>query len=250
MWGQGRGKKKDVAGRGVVVDMAKAAAGAAILPVGSVRPALRVGALTTPPPIPWGYRKLDPAKTARIAYENWYKKYCCYAVASAILDQLRDEIGGPYNNLPVEAFAFGQGGMAGWGAMCGTLTGAGLAMSFVAGKEGEEMVNDLIVWYGNAELPVFRPATPKAIIRQVNAAGSPLCHISVGKWMKKEEVGLESAERKERCARVAADVAFQAVILLNKWADGDYEMRQDSRSQAHGIAGRRGCMQCDGSGVS
>ncbi|MBU4262867.1 MAG: C-GCAxxG-C-C family protein [Proteobacteria bacterium] len=233
----------------MLIGAGKVAVGAAILSVGAAELVTPAAATTTPPPTPWGYRKLDPAKTAAIAYENWYKNYCCYAVASSIIDQLREQIGGPYNNLPVEAFIFGHGGTVGWGTLCGTLMGAGIATSFAAGKKGEEVLNDVIAWYGDTQLPIFMPANPKATIKQVNASDSPLCHVSVGKWMKKEGVSLASAERKDRCARVAADVAFHTVTLLNKWADGNFEMENGSQSKEYGITAQNNCMECHGDNV-
>lgn len=210
-----------VSRREMVIAVSRVAAGAAILSGGTAKLA-PVAAGTAPFLTPWGYRKLDPVRTATLAYENWYKNYCCYAVASSIIDQLREQIGGPYLDLPTEEFVFGHGGSVGWGTLCGTLMGAGLATSFAAGKEGENILNDVIAWYGDTQLPIFTPARARATIHQANASGSPLCHISVGTWMKKEGVGLASAERKDRCARVAADVAFHTVTLLNKWADGEF----------------------------
>ena len=228
MNGNGHVSQEGVSRREIIIGVSRVAAGAAILSGGTAKLAAPAAASTTPSLTPWGYRKLDPAMTAALAYENWYKNYCCYAVASSIIDQLREQIGGPYNNLATEEFVFGHGGSVGWGTLCGTLMGAGLAANFAAGKESESILNDVIAWYGDTPLPIFKPAGARATIHQVNAAGSPLCHISVGKWMKKEGVGLASAERKDRCARVAADVAFHTVTLLNKWADGESRMQNGS----------------------
>ena len=38
---------------------------------------------------PWPYEKLDPAKTAQIAYEEWYRIFCGGAVINSVFSQLR-----------------------------------------------------------------------------------------------------------------------------------------------------------------
>ncbi|MCK5339788.1 MAG: C_GCAxxG_C_C family protein [Desulfobulbaceae bacterium] len=239
----------EVSRRQMLVGAGKMAAGAAVLSAGLTTVISKAGADTGPMPTPWGYKKLDPQKVADAAYENWYKAYCCYAVASSILDPLREKIGGPYKHLPVQAFIFGHGGTVGWGTLCGTLMGAGLATSFAAGKKGEEILNDVIAWYGDTELPIYKPKNPRAQVINVNASESPLCHISVGKWMKKEGVALKSKERKDRCARIAADVAYKTTELLNKYAVGNFEMDNGSQSGEYGIPSQNSCTECHGENV-
>jgi hypothetical protein len=234
--------------RKVLTGTGKAVVGAAIISAGGGFIS-KATATTSPKPTPWGYVKLDPKKTADLAYENWYKNYCCYAVTAAILDQLREKVGGSYHHMPAEAFIWGHGGAVGWGTLCGTLTGAGVVTSFAAGKEGEEILNDVIAWYSETELPIYKPASPKATFKNTNVSDSPLCHVSVGKWMKKEGVALKSPERKDRCARVAADVAFHTVTLLNKWVDGEFEMENGSQSAEYGITAQNNCMECHGDNV-
>ena len=50
-------------------------------------------------------------------------------------------------------------------------------------------------------------ASRQKIVQTVS--NSPLCHVSVGKWMKKSGYALGSPERKDRCARVTASVAYK-----------------------------------------
>jgi hypothetical protein len=197
---------------------------------------------------PWGYKKIDPSKAARIGYEKYYEGACCYGVVSAIIIPLRETIGEPYASLPLEAFHFGHSGVVGWGTICGTLLGSGIATGFIAGKEGEEILNQLIGWYTETPLPTFMPAQPKTSIRSTSRSDSPLCHISAGKWMKKENVSFGSAPRKERCARLAADVAAKAVILLNEWADRKLGV-QESHVKMYGIPAQNNCMGCHGTSI-
>ena len=42
---------------------------------------------------PWPYVKLDPAKTAEIAYLEWYRVFCGAAVINSVFSQLREKIG-------------------------------------------------------------------------------------------------------------------------------------------------------------
>ncbi len=195
---------------------------------------------------PWPYKKLDPDKVAAVAYENWYKHYCSYAVASAILGGLQEKVGEPYTSLPLEAFRWAHGGGVGWGTMCGTLVGAGMATAFAAGKEGEKIINDVIAYYADTELPIFKPAKPKSTFKSVSKSDSPLCHISVGRWMKKEGVKFFTPQRKERCARLSADVAIKTVKLLNLWADGKYIPAYPNQAKKHNMTTQNNCADCHG----
>jgi len=209
------------------------------------------GAVETPRvEYPWGYEKIDPERAAHIAYQEWYKGFCSQATVSGILIPLQESIGEPYTSLPLEAFHFGHGGVVGWGTTCGVLLGSGIAISFIAGKEeGEQILNELMYWYSDTALPTYTPPDPKSTIQNTTQSDSPLCHVSVGKWMKKEGVGLSSDARKERCARVAASTAHQAVTLLNSWADGNFEPVHTFPTAASGMATQMNCTDCHGGDI-
>jgi hypothetical protein len=234
--------EEGISRRQLLTGAGKAAAGLAIVSAGAL--SLASGASAKEAPYPFGYKKLDPKKVADLAYENWYKNFCCYATSSAILLPLREKVGGPYNTLPVEAFIFGHGGTVGWGTLCGTLMGAGLAASFAAGKEGENILNDMMHYYAETELPIYKPANPKATFKSVNKSDSPLCHVSVGRWMKKEGVKFLSPQRKDRCARLSADVAAKTVELLNLWADGKYKSGHGNQIGIYGFTTQNNCSDC------
>jgi len=245
-----KGSSFEPSRRELLIGTGKLAAGAAVVGVGASALINNANASSGPQPTPWGYVKLDPAKVAQAAYDNWYKHYCCYAVAESIIAPLREKIGGPYKNLPVEAFIFGHGGTVGFGTLCGTLMGTGIATSFALGrKDGEAVLRDMMAYYSEADMPIFKPKSPKAQVKNTNISESPLCHISVGKWMKKEGVALKSAERKDRCARVAADIAYHTVVLMNKVSDGTYESETGSPSAEYGITTQDNCMECHGDDV-
>lgn len=205
---------------------------------------------------PWPYEKLSESQVTNDvqtqAYESWYEKFCCYATASGIILTLAKTVGEPYSSYPVEAMQWGHGGGVGWGATCGTLTGAANTLGLiVGGTEAEDMINDLFNWYTVTELPIYQPPEPKAQISSVNASDSPLCHVSVGKWMKKENVMFFSDQRKDRCARLSADVATKAVEFLNQWADGTYVAASPNQAKKHEVQmpAQNNCMECHGESV-
>lgn len=117
---------------------------------------------------PWPYEKLDPAKTAEIAYQEWYRGFCGEAVINSVFSQLREKIGEPYTSFPVDAFVFLEGGMVGWGMTCGSNAGAAIVANVIIGpriagaNEGHHISEDMFQWYSEASMPVFVPKTPKS----------------------------------------------------------------------------------------
>jgi hypothetical protein len=239
----------DISRRDALLGVGKVAAGAAILTLGTSK--LIGGTQARAATFPWGYKKIDPQEAGRIAYENWYNGFCSYAVVSGVLGPLQKSMGEPYASLPLIAFKWGHGGAVGWGTLCGSLTGVGISTGLIAGAEGEKILNDVIAWYTETNLPIYQPAAPRAQIKNVNASDSPLCHISVGKWMKKEQASFNSPERRDRCARLSADVAMKTVALLNDWADGKYKPSHayGSNVRDNGITTQLNCTECHGDDV-
>ena len=233
--------------REAIINAGKIAAGAAVVTAGAQT--LITPAIAKTASHPWGYTKLDLQEVGDIAYEEWYKSFCCQAVVTGIIKPLQAKIGEPYASLPLNAFKWGHGGAVGWGTLCGTMTGAGIATGFIAGHEGEKILNDVIAFYSNTALPIYKPSNPKGSFKNVNQSDSPLCHVSVGKWMKKEGVKFFSPERKERCARLAADVAMKTAALLNDWKDGKYKPSHGSNVKDNGITTQENCTECHGDDV-
>ena len=206
---------------------------------------------------PWPYEKLDPAKTAEICYNEWYRVFCGCAVINSVFSQLRKKVGEPYTSFPVDAFVFLEGGQVGWGTICGSPAGANIVANLIIGPrisgahEGHLISADIMQWYSETALPVYKPKNPKlALDPMTTTSESPLCHISLGKWMKASNNPLKSKERKDRCARVAASTAYRLVELLNDWKDGIYESKSDFSAVAeHGITGQFNCMECHGDNV-
>lgn len=205
---------------------------------------------------PWPYVKLDPAKTAEIAYNEWYRVFCGAAVINSVFSQLREKVGEPYKSFPVDAFIFLEGGVSGWGTICGSNAGANIVTNLIIGprtagtEDGMLMGSEMMQWYADASMPVYTPKEPKikADIPKT-VANSPLCHISVGKWMKAANKELASPERKDRCARVTASMAYHVVELLNEWKDGKYKTKGIIPAKGYGIQAQHNCNECHGSNI-
>jgi len=206
---------------------------------------------------PWPYEKLDPTVTAEIAYSEWYRAYCGVGVINSIFSQLREKVGEPYKSFPVDAFLFLEGGVSGWGTVCGANAGANIVTNAILGpriagsETGMMMGSEIMQWYTEAMMPIFLPQQPKVRDELIpkTAAGSPLCHISVGRWMAEADKSLGSAERKDRCARVTASVAYRTVELLNAWKDGKYVTKGAIPAMKYGIQSQHNCTDCHGKNV-
>jgi len=208
---------------------------------------------------PWPYVKLDPEKTAELAYNEWYRVFCGAAVINSVFSQLRELVGEPYKSFPSDSFVFLEGGMAGWGTVCGSNAGANVVSNVIIGpriagpdcEHGASIGSETLQWYSETALPVFTPKTPKQPARIVQTtSNSPLCHVSVGKWMKASGFALASPERKDRCARVAASVAYQLVVHLNEWKEGKYVSKANwTPGRAMGIPSQQNCTECHGTSI-
>jgi len=200
------------------------------------------------------YAKLDPAKVGQVTYENYFKRWCASSVIAGFVELLRKEVGGSWKQFPIDAYRWAHGGYAGWGALCGTMPGAGVIIGNVVNETdvAEEMNNDLAFYYSYNELPSFTPKEVlKAELARMTIAGTPICHISVGRWMRAEGKAFLSDERAERCARVAANIAMETARMLNLWADGKYKAKHQPlyNVAANGITSQNNCMDCHGSMV-
>ena len=208
---------------------------------------------------PWPYVKLDPEKTAELAYNEWYRVFCGGAVISSVFSQLREKVGEPYTSFPIDAFVFLEGGTAGWGTICGSNAGANLVSNVIIGpriagpdcEQGAAIGSETMDWYAHTPLPVYVPKEPKQKTKIIQTTSeSPLCHLSVGKWMKASGYAFVSPERKDRCARVSASVAYQLVQRLNAWKDGKYESKGVwTPVKDFGITAQQNCTECHGTNV-
>lgn len=200
----------------------------------------------------WPYEKLDPERVAETAYNAWFEVFCAQAVATGLFEQLREKVGEPWKSFPIGSLKFGMGGMLGWGLTCGAPVSASLVIGLTAAPEMiNPLINDLLQWYSETAMPVYVPKNPKfkgEIIKTTSE--SPLCHLSVGKWMKAANRSFASDERKDRCARLTASVAYHTAELLNAWKDGKYAKRDTWAAVASvGLPAQQNCTSCHGSNI-
>jgi hypothetical protein len=206
---------------------------------------------------PWPYVKLDPQKTADIAYDEWYRVFCGAAVVVSVFRQLREKVGEPYRSFPMEAFVFLEGGISGWGTICGANAGANIVTNMILGPRtatgndaGMLMGSELLQHYASTAMPTYVPKNPRFKgAMPKTTSDSPLCHISVGKWMKAANKPLASPDRKDRCARLTASMAAQTVTFLNAWKDGKYVTRGVVPAKEYGIQSQHNCNDCHGTDV-
>ena len=174
------------------------------------------------PAYPWPYKKLDPEVVRKRGYENYFKGGCMYGVAASLIETLREEVGFPYTDLPVEMYKYGAGGAGGWGTLCGCLNGAGAVMNLVT-KDYGGIYGELMGWYTEFSFPSKNHEAYCKFKDQVQTvAKSPLCHASVTKWASASGAKIGSDEKKDRCAKTTGDTAAKAVELLNQLMDSSF----------------------------
>jgi hypothetical protein len=194
--------------------------------------------------IPWPWKELKPAEVQERAYQSaWAKVACMYGTFEAILGTLSDKYGAPYNSFPIEATLYGSGGFGGLGSICGTINACGLLFGLFAKKQEDlfALCQEISLWYENAELPAYKPRKPRLDIPMATSlAKSHLCHISSTTWANASGHQLLTQQHFERCNRLVADVAAQAVTILNEYSARTiaYKQKLNSFSQ--------GCLSCHG----
>jgi len=205
---------------------------------------------------PAPYSKLDVELVRKRGHASFYEGDCCYGAFNAIVESLAEQVGEPFASFPSDMMRYGKGGMYGYGTLCGALNGASAAIQLVTDEAtAAKVITELLNWYATTELPtdtanqyavnheylVDELKTDEALPQ--NVAGNVLCHISVSKWSTASGYASGSEERKERCARLAGDVAAKAVELLNAVQDETFVPALTSLGE------QAGCMACHKPGL-
>ncbi|MDI6744795.1 MAG: C-GCAxxG-C-C family (seleno)protein [Thermodesulfovibrionales bacterium] len=190
---------------------------------------------------PWPWMKLDLQEIADEGWKGWfgdldklgYYTGCAYGVTSGILIPYQKKMGEKYY-FPWETLSSFRGGIMGFGTICSTLIGAGIVFTLFAGPKGADvMLPDLMHWYSTTMLPNIKLTTPKTTItgkdgkprafkgdiKHLTISKSPICHQSVGRFMKKNGVGFNDDPRLNRCAMMTGSVAVKTAEMLNGWLD-------------------------------
>ena len=179
---------------------------------------------------PYPYAALDAEETRLVAYSlYWNGKDCSSGVFGALVQKLEIAVGDPWTGFPIEVLLFGRGGGVGWGSLCGALNGGAALISLAVDKgPSADLINELWGWYTTENLPtdlansISYPDPHFVGEMPQNIAGSPLCHPSVSQWCLIAGKKVHDVERKERCARIAGDVAAKTVEILNEYYAGTF----------------------------
>ncbi len=192
----------------------------------------------------WKYSDLDPATTARLAYDLYPEGSCMYATVKSVVSQLAVIHGEPYVSFPIHMFKYGHGGVGGYGSVCGALNGAAAVIGLVITDKGtqDKIIADIFQWYEKESLPVYNPVNPGLDFNPPKVtSNSVLCHASNTNWCKAAGFKVGSKERKERCRRLTGDVAKKVTTVLNEIHANAY------LANVHSDESSATCLTCHGS---
>lgn len=211
-----------------------AALGLAAVPALALAPEVAQAAPTTD--VPWTYTWQDPEKIARRAFEVYYVSGCAEATWWPLIEALAADTTNPdaalWASLPKKMFAFGGGGVNGWGTLCGTCNGSAAIIKMMkkpSGAAPAAIIDVALEYYAKTPLPTNGAeisarkgdwtTLTKAILPNVptSTANSQLCHASLTEWMMTSGATDGSTEQKDRCAKACYDMAFKTTTMLNAW---------------------------------
>jgi len=180
----------------------------------SVASALPMSVVAEKAEHPFKYVHLDPDATADRAYAAFTQVGgCCASVAEAIIGQLAEVVGAPFDGVPIQMFTNGGAGY-GQSSLCGCIGGAAACIGLVCDKAtSSAILGELCAWYRETNLPIY-DKQEKALAQVV--PGSVNCADSLGKFFAATGINsLGDPGRVVRCSCLAADVSKKTVELLN-----------------------------------
>lgn len=212
-------RRNFLAGAGIATGAVVAAAAGS----GLIKPKSAEAAYTA---LPWPYATtpgLDLALVKRRGYDNYFVGGCMYGTGYALVQSLIDTVGSPWDSLPMDMFKYGGGGISSWGTTCGAIHGAAWVIQACAGSNATNVINDLFQWYCNFAFPSRDHESYAHYTQQgTTISNSPLCHASSSHWCLTYDKRVNGSERKDRCAKLAGDVAGKTAMLLNSLFAGTY----------------------------
>lgn len=243
------GRRGFLAGAGTVAGLAMLGNASALTAPDSAAPALAATDDIDAGSLP--YAQLDPEAARKLGRDNYHEgMHCGEGSLNAIVTLLREEVGGPWNDIPTSAALWSKGGGVGWSSVCGAVVGSNTAISLVHGRENEGAVNKLVDefqrWYTQEPFPTWTPPGDSGEITEKlprARSNSILCHVSVTEWCKATGYASGSSERSERCSRVTGESAARAIELLNAEAAGNFDDEQDAFTPSS-VSKEKGCRNC------
>ncbi len=205
---------------------------------------------------PLGWTPVEIEGIRQRARENYYGgMHCAEGVAHTLIQAQRDKDNSAWKQVPSTAAWWGAGGGAKNGVLCGTITGGSIVAALAFGRSGRTMkvVNEIHQRYQQTNFPQYQPPADgddpgMSMELPANRSKSPLCHVSVTKWCKTSGYAWSSAERAERCSRVAADMAGMVAKLLNAEAQGNWDEVAGEVPELDTVDPENGCASCHSSG--
>lgn len=196
---------------------------------------------------------LDVERVLHLGF-YWYKKGpgCGHGSARALIQAFAEasaaegQTATAWHDIPRNLYSWcNGGGPSSWGVLCGAVAGSVGVLNLlrngtVVGSLGQAMFE----WYvkqpfpgnldslpsgfdgGSGGLTGTSLPIPNAELRAQVVTDSPLCHISVSKWLAAAGVqhgqldGQGRDLRSDRCAKVTAETAARAAFLYNEWKAG------------------------------
>ena len=183
-----------------------------------------------PEPEYWKYVPVDPKTAAERAYEAYADGSCMYAAFLAIIETVGKKIlesdprqARKYLDFPFFMMKYGRGGTLECGSLCGALNGCAAAIGLLVEDKAsrEAMGAELFHYYETTTLPVFVSSRSPEVTIPRTVSHSVLCHVSNTTWCLEADVDVESANRKERCKRLTADVVLKTLELLNRYVQSE-----------------------------
>jgi uncharacterized protein with FMN-binding domain len=167
------------------------------------------------PAYPYPCCEFDLDLAEKTGYEGYFENGCCYGVAKALLTQLSDKVGYPFNVIPPEMFANGKEGYQA-SSLCGAMGGAlGVFGLVLAPDDARALTKQLNAWYTSTALPIYSGA-PENKAANTTISATINCSDSVTKFMAANGITeMKDPVRRERCGGVSGDVARKAAELLN-----------------------------------
>ena len=203
---------------------------------------------------PLGWTPVNADEMRRKARENYYAgMHCAEGVAHTLIASQRGN-GSGWDDVPSIAAWWGAGGGAKNGVLCGTITGGSTVAALAFGRSGTTMkiVNEVHQRYQQTKFPQYEPPSDSeqgmTLDLAANRSKSPLCHVSVTKWCKTTGYAWSSAERAERCSRVAADMAGMVTELLNAEVNGNWDKVASEVPEVDAVDPENGCVSCHAAG--
>ncbi|MCH1929677.1 cytochrome c3 family protein [Shewanella sp. A25] len=177
------------------------------------------------------YVPLDAMATAKLAYET--SGGCMRQVFHSVITMLAQSASvdaDKFKTIPTALTAYGGGGIASQGTICGNLNGIGMLVNILDDINGQNsaIIANAFRYYEKTPLPyadeafltgIATTAEKTVAAGKTSISNSVLCHSSISNWSRASN--LPFAKKGERCLRLSASMTYYIVDLLNRAYKGE-----------------------------